>query len=322
MSHPKISYESFIEELTSNDYIPTIRSEYQTINVCISGGGMADMYVSGIVEFLCYLEKQQKIKIQNIYGTSAGALVGLFFIWILNNNEFVEDYKMNTSEILNLINNDLVSAYKKNAYVIENWIEMIEKRIPPNLYTFCNDKLYITIHVFENYRFNQRTIHQYNSNNELLNILKCSGTIPFITINRISTLIENNQSNPKTFLHGFDGIYPEIIDNQYQTLNINLFNHHYSMLDRMTIKDSGYDKLMFDGLCDIFKFFHKLSHDDTHNLYDEKQIISFKKPKTNSETNSKTNPKTNLISKIININNICIIGSVCGLLYLYKKLQK
>ena len=74
---PKLDFEPYIHQLTKDITIDQL--ENQHINLCISGGGMGSMYSSGICGFILQLIQQKKIRVNHIYGASAGAIVGFFF---------------------------------------------------------------------------------------------------------------------------------------------------------------------------------------------------------------------------------------------------
>ena len=54
--------------------------EYKEFDIIISGGGFSGYYYAGIFEIITNLEKNDKVKINNIYCTSSGVIVVLFYL--------------------------------------------------------------------------------------------------------------------------------------------------------------------------------------------------------------------------------------------------
>jgi len=295
MIYPKITYEDHIEN-TLNDTI-IIDPKYKKINIYISGGGMAVIYSSGPLIFIHNFIKNKQIEINHIYGTSAGAICGLFFIWYLNNDLFDKKYYFNISYFINFLNNDIRNAYNKHSYVVDNFITLLEKIIPPDLYKYCNDKLFITIHIIDGWKIKQEVISNYYSNEHLLNVLKCSSTIPYITIPKLTTIYYDLFSNKK--FYAFDGVFPRIVNKIYPTFCIDLIYYDYPFLNRMRCVDKTYDTLFIDGFNDAYNFF---KYNKYHKKY--KNILYF--------YNSEQNLITKIYNNILNFLNI---------LYLYFKIK-
>jgi hypothetical protein len=273
---PKINYESYVSNLTDDIMSLDEKNMENTnpINICISGGGMAAIYGSGILFVILSLYQKKQIQINHIYGTSAGAFSAFMFLLVMNT-------PINVSDFLYMVNNDLRNIYKRRKYIIDSWIELIETIIPPDFYKVCNDKLFITIHTIENYSIKHRNIHRYESNEHLINTLKCSGTIPYLTTSSCFTLYKNhkknitntneNHSNSSSSHYAFDGLFPVIVDNTYKTLYINLVRYKYPLLHRIYFMEKIYDSLMLDGLYDIYHFLKKGEPSRSLYYYHKKQ---------------------------------------------------
>ena len=244
---PKLDFEPFIQQLTKDITIKEV--ENQHINLCLSGGGMGSMYSSGICGFLLQLIQEKRIKINHVYGTSAGAIAGFFFILGMNTHLLEEKYRINIGDFIYLVNNDLRKLNVKNHnYIIKSWIELIEEIIPPNFYKFCNDKLFITIHIINYFSIIQHNISKYESNEDLINTIKCSGSIPYVTIPCFFTVYKNKY-------YAIDGLFPCIEDDTYKTLYVNAIRYEYPLLHRIYIKEKFYERIMIESLYDIYHFY-------------------------------------------------------------------
>jgi hypothetical protein len=278
----KICTEHYINLLTKDENIHVPESK-KNINVCISGGGMAGIYFAGCASFLTYMTVNKNLKIHKIYGTSAGSIAGLLLILCLysikNEKYHNTKYEMNCSKIIYLVNNRLREKYINNQYITDIWIEFLEEIIPPDLYIICCNKLFITINIFDGFIIRKKVISKYKNNKHLLNTIKCSATIPYLTTNNIS---KYNNYFTETDYYAFDGIFPIIDDLTFPTLYINLLAINYSLFNRISVVDKCYESLVYDGLHDIYNMYHKylIYHKNIHNIiyyHDPNKYIIFKK---------------------------------------------
>jgi hypothetical protein len=281
--YPQIQFDSYIEALATKPYV-CVPKDKTEINVCISGGGMASMYSSGLLTFLYYLEKHDKITVKHVYGTSAGAISGFFYL-LLVYNQTIGYTELNVSRFISDINNNVKDKYAKHPYVIDNWMEYIQENIPVDFYKYCSNKLFITFHVIEyGCLFIQKTVSVYTSNEHLINIIRCSGTIPYITIPNIATRLYN------TTQYAYDGIYPQVVDNSRWTLYVNMLYHNYSLTKRISICDKSYEPLFIEGVYDIYHFYSGMKADKENKgviYYYKKQIG--KSSLTNNNNNNNNN---------------------------------
>ena len=171
-----------------------------------------------------------------------------FFILGINSHLFEEKYRKSISDFLHLVNNDLREINKTNKYIVNIWIQLIENIIPPDFYKYCNDKLFITIHTIGFLSIKQQNISKYESNEHLINTIKCSGTIPYVTVPTCFTLYNNNH-------YALDGLFPSIVDDTYKTLYVNSIRYEYPLLHRIYLKEKFYEPIMIESLLDIYHFY-------------------------------------------------------------------
>ena len=311
--------EEYVDLLTKDENIHVPKSK-ENINVCISGGGMANMYVVGCGSFLTYMTVNKNLKIHNIYGTSAGSVAGLLLLLALHSlkNEKYNNtkYEMNGSKFIYLINNKLYEKYMNNPYIADILIEFLEEIIPPDFYIVCCNKLFITINVIDNFSIHKKVISKYKSNKHLLNTIHCSASIPFITTKKIISKYFDPFTQTKYW--AFDGIYPSIENLSYPTLYFDTFAVNYSYLNCMKIVDKCYQSLVFDGLYDIYHTYRKDLFDlnSYNNLGDRLKEQKIQKMQKNTH-------KIIYYYNPININKykvfqkIIIYGIIIGTIYYY-----
>lgn len=254
---PKICFESYGRSLALES--DPARIPEKKINLCFSGGGNAAMYASGVGLFLDNLISLGKIEINRIYSASAGAIVGILFLLIIHRNLLEEKYRITVSDFIHLMNTNFREKFERRTlYLADCWLEMIREIIPPDFYLLCNDRLFITVHFLKInccQVFKKEVISQFESNEHLLNTIRCSSSIPFITIN--SLFSKYTQSNAPT-RYCVDGVSPIITDYEYPTLYINISHnkYHYSLSKRLGRRiENSYEPIMIEGLRDAYLFF-------------------------------------------------------------------
>jgi hypothetical protein len=182
-------------------------------------------------------------------------------ILIINKDNFEDKYKKNIDDIFYIVNNNLRKKYIKNCYIVDNLIEIIEELIPPNFYLLCDNKLFITIHTFDNGLIQHKNIYKYFSNEHFINTIKCSCAIPYFSVNSFFNIYKDPFNNKSVY--SFDGIYPEIIDDTNKILCIDVLFHKYPILSRFQLNENFYEFLPLEGIHDtlqLFKFYKECQY--------------------------------------------------------------
>ena len=174
---PTIQLFDYVSKLTTI----TQYSESIPINICLSGGGMAGMYQSGVLAYIYSLYLQKKIKINHIYGTSAGAFSGIILLLAINQHHFDENYSMNIDKFMDIIQNKIPKS--SNQYLGLVYRDLFNELLPDDIHNYCNDKLFISVNVINNSIFYERiVVSKYSSKEYLLDVLLASASVPYITI--------------------------------------------------------------------------------------------------------------------------------------------
>ena len=267
LQYPKLSLEDYTNLFINDNNIQITK---ETINICISGGGLTDLYAFGVLFVIHKLTERDLLKINHIYTASGGAIVSFFILLVINREKFEDKYKKTIDDILFIVNNNFRQKYTKDPYIIDNLMEIIEEIIPPDFYLLCNNKLFITIHTINDYYIQHKNIHEYHSNNHLINTIKCSCSIPFFSVKSFYNLYIDPNTNQN--LYSFDGMYPEIIDYNNKILCIDVLFHKYPIISRFRMNEKLYDFFPLEGIHDTVKLF-KFSNECQYIYFYNKQHI-------------------------------------------------
>lgn len=204
------------------------------IDLIISGGAFNGAYGFGIIMYLKQLEKEKKIKINKISGSSVGALLGFILICDITDKLKMEKLYLklqkNLKEEGNLKNMKIM--IKKIVNLIIKNKEDISK---------LNNRLYINK---TNIKDNKDiVISSYNSNKEIIDNLTASCFIPYLT------------DGKKRFKNKYiDGLYPYIFKNKNKIIFINI--HTFRKLKKMIVTSNEESAMtrIIEGILDINLF--------------------------------------------------------------------
>jgi hypothetical protein len=115
------------------------------------------------------LMQQQKWTIERIYGRSSGAIVGAFILCDLPEEDLVNIYQ------------DVQEA-NHTLYIVDCFYTILAKRLPPNAYAICSGRLFITAAILGCIPI---TTSVFRDNVHLLDTIRTSGSLPFITTSRL-----------------------------------------------------------------------------------------------------------------------------------------
>jgi len=140
------------------------------IDVVISGGGLRGYFMAGASSILFEELERHNIKIGRVSGASAGAWAAMFMLCNYSTHDWIETYhqcRENPSKCIH-------DVYQECApWVFEG--------LPPDAYKICTGRLFISVSVLTMFGFKNKIISKYESNEDLLNCLFASSTIPFLT---------------------------------------------------------------------------------------------------------------------------------------------
>lgn len=240
----RIQLEDYISYLVNHtETLPT------PVHLSLSAGGMAAVYMSGIVGYLTELIRKDKLVLGNIYTASAGAITALFVIQSLHYQDHPEHH-MSLDTILHYVNEDVRDANAKGLGITEGYLAVLRATAPPDLYLLCNNRVYISFHVLTLFGGIKRmTISQFASNEHLFACATASATVPYVSINAFFTTYICPFCDLKYF--AMDGLYTDIVDDSYPTICVDLGQLDFPVLQRMFLTDKHCEVWALRGIYDL-----------------------------------------------------------------------
>ena len=257
----RIPLKSYIEPLAKT---VSVDNAYRTINLCLTAGGIAGVYQAGVTGYLLALYNDKKIFFNRIYGSSAGAFAGAFFLFMIMRYENnLPTYDID--DFMNMFHVKLPEeAKKENHYLALAWKNILIDIFPEDIHLYCNGKLTIAINVIDNFRIVHKEISYFKSKEHLIDVITTSMSIPFLTIPSLFARYNCPFTN-KSYL-AFDGVFTPKINPEnesiYPVLVVDLHQHPYPLTKRLHLLEKSYDFLAIEGI------------QDTHLLFTEQREIS------------------------------------------------
>lgn len=240
----RIQLEDYIGYLaTHTDALPT------PVHLSLSAGGMAAVYMSGVVGYLTELIRQDKIQLRHIYTASAGAITALFVIQSLHYQDHPQHH-MSLDTILHYVNEDVRDLNAKGMGITEAYLAVLRQVAPANLYLLCNGRVHISFHVLTIFGGIKRmTINQFASNEHLFACAVASATVPYVSINTWFTSYFCPYC--KTSYYAMDGLYTDIVDDSLPTICVDLGQLDFPVLQRMFLTDKHCEVWALRGIYDL-----------------------------------------------------------------------
>jgi hypothetical protein len=213
--------------------------KYYEFDLIISGGGFAGYYYAGTFEIIKHLEKENKIKINNIYASSAGVLASICYLCNIEPIEWMNSY------------NYAKQNYKHSLLdTIKNTLKIF---LPDNAHELCNNKLNIVVSKFTIFGFKKEILNKFNSLDELLLIVSASLNVP--------VLLSNNYMGIKIGKnYYYDGLFscntPIIFNSPYPQLVMKTHKIEYPLKYIFNINDNCIELLMIRGYIETDHFFN------------------------------------------------------------------
>jgi predicted acylesterase/phospholipase RssA len=221
---------------------------HKEFDLVISGGGICAYGHLGPLNIIKNKEKNNEIKVRTISATSAGVIVGLFYLTDMSYNDAMQSY-----ELMQNINKDSLH---------ESLMVMLRKILPKDIHIRCNKRLKITLTKINYYGLLQKmVIDEFDSFDHLMLIVEAAVNIPFL-INEYFTIIDNERYFDGGIVSNVpidkNNIFPQLvmITNQFEFP----FNHRFNL--KSSIEDIY--KLGNDGLN---KFNNLLHADENNEIY-------------------------------------------------------
>ena len=217
--------------------------KYYEFDIVISGGGCAGYYYAGTFEIIKFLEKENKIKINKIYATSAGVLSSIFYLCDIDPIKLMETYnyakKNNKNNKMNF--HDIL-------------MDTIVKYIPKNAHILCNDILNIVVSKRTIFGFKKVLFNKFETLNELLLIISAAVNVPFLLSNKYMGININNN-------YYYDGLFtsntPILYNSEYPQLVMKTHKIEYPLKYAFSVNDECIELLMIRGFIETEKFLNE-----------------------------------------------------------------
>ena len=211
--------------------------KYYEFDIIISGGGFAGYYYAGTFEIIKYLKKENKIKINKIYATSAGVLAGIFYLCNINTIDWMNSY------------NYAKENNKNNFHDI--LIKTLRQYLPYNAHILCNLVLNVVLSKRTIFGFEKIIFNNFNSFEELILIVSASINFPFILSNNYRGIKIGND-------YYYDGVFtsnmPILYNSPYPQLVMKTHKIEYPLKYVFNITDECIELLIFRGFIETEKF--------------------------------------------------------------------
>ena len=239
--------------------------ELKTINLILGAGGLAGYYSAGVAGYIISLVLNGKIKINHIYGTSCGAIIGVLLIHTLKYKNFGIDQSMNYS------NNELRLMYKNNNIKISDaYKKLLEDTLTDDIHELCTDKFFVNFHIWTKYGLQHRCISKYTSKEHLINCVIASASVPYLSINSFCTkYICPFESITYMAFDGCTFNKNMLKDTKYQTIYVDITSYNYDVIKRLIPIDSCIEKHAINGIYDMYYLLTEKKQTKTLYIYDK-----------------------------------------------------
>jgi hypothetical protein len=145
-----------------------------SIAIDLSACGMRALFYWGVYSELI---RQPGLVVDRIYGRSSGAIVGAYIFSGLPMDELDAVYER-------------VQHYNQTLYIVDSWCRVLYETLPDNAYELCSNRLFVSSAFLGCLPY---TTSVFRDNVHLVETLRASGSIPFVT------------TRPRLTLPFFDG---------------------------------------------------------------------------------------------------------------------
>ena len=173
--------EDYVNKLIEN--LPDNSKKLGKIDLVLDGGIFNGSYLVGALYFLKEMEKRNYVKIDRISGCSVGSIIG--FLYYIDALDLM-------SELYEVVNNEFKNKFTLT--MIKNLKKYLEQRIPDDICSKVNGKLYIC---YNNIKKRKKVVKcNYKNADEIIDTIIKSCFIPFV--------IDNNMLYKNKYIDGIN----------------------------------------------------------------------------------------------------------------------
>ena len=236
----------------------------QRLHVVFSGGGIVGLYQLGVIVYIMYRHHRRAARRANspasvrIQGTSVGCISAIFLALMLSESSEQSSREFTIEKFMDFVKDNFEREYTRENNNIANALRnVLRELLPENVHEICTDKVFITLNVFQNFRFRNKVVSRFFSKEHLIDVVHSSTSIHFLTIPWFW----------KTYHCPFEGRSYAVVDGILNaklppiseltdtTLHVNIIMHSYPFVKRLHLFEKSYDFMVVDGIKDAKAFF-------------------------------------------------------------------
>lgn len=227
--------DSYVNKLIEN--LPEDSKNLQRLDLVLDGGAFNGSYLIGALYFLKEMEKRNYVKVERISGCSIGSIAA--FSYFIDALDLMPD-------LYDIVKNDFKENHSLNS--IKNLKKYIEKRIPDDICSKVNNRLFICYNDVKNQKKVVKST--YKNVDEIMDAIIKSCYIPF--------LIDNNLLYKKKYIDGINA-YIFDIEKGKKILHMELFGYDKFIYSLNIKNEKNNFHRILSGLLDIHSFYIKKS---------------------------------------------------------------
>jgi hypothetical protein len=264
-SVPNLSYE--ISKCGNRLKQKSLQDESKTtdldLDLVVTGGGILGIYFALST---AHLVNKSNIKFHRLSGVSIGAI----FVTIIKCgieehtiNKYLEEYH---SLRRNWIDKDEIGERKGNKISInDDFSNFLREILPSNAWQLCSGSVFITMTELTLTGPKIVTISEYTDNDDLINAIVASASIPFLSIKGVYTLFRGRKM--------IDGINPYHFEDEIRPCLVANFAYvPYPLHKLLSMSDKKICKLAYDGFKNFLKWTE--NNHDSSCFYLQRRTLS------------------------------------------------
>lgn len=204
----------------------------KSMDLILDAGAFNGGFQLGALLYLKELERNNITTINRVSGASIGSVLAL-------------SYLIDRLDLIPIFSKNIMEYYKCNfnLFIINSILDLFLSNMKEDDYKRLNGRLYISY--FDYTTKTHITVHKYKSNKNVIDQLKKSCHLPFISTKNVS------------YFNGIDGAYPYIFKGDKPSLFLRLISIEQMKTIMITKHETDIYSRVIDGIIDINNFFNK-----------------------------------------------------------------
>lgn len=226
------------------------------VDISIPPCGMANYFSTGVFYALRELINSNRIKIKRYFGTSSGAIAAVGLACGFDACNWKNGYM------------DIYDNSHKNILLIDCYAKLLERFLPEDAYQLCTNKVFIFAREVTITGLKSHIFSKYRDNAHLIQCIKASGTIPYITRPVPWTIVDGKKY--------IDGITSCPFNIERPTIIIRVPSD-YSIYKKIVPCDQNLDALILRGFQDARLFMQDSKSTNSISLKNKHSKTTYRK---------------------------------------------